>query len=199
MPPPRVDVSSCAIRSSGVITAASRVGRCNGDAGRSAASRGRSAGDDGHEAEGGGRGGQCGERVDDAQAGTSRKPVMSVPAMPPAVFSARTRPRSSPIRSGPAARRSAAGNAAPSRSVGANTNQSAARANREHIAACSLDVAARTATSRLDCQVISQVPRPVTARRARRPAPATSRPNVPQGSARGPRRAHRWRCRLPDR
>ena len=115
-------------------------------------------------------------------AGRSRKPVASVPAMPPAVLRARSRPTSCPTWVVVVPRRRAAGNAAPSSSVGASSMPTAASANRAHIAAISLDVAVRTTSSRLDCQLRNHGPSAAISSSAMRPALAINNPKMPHGS-----------------
>ena len=109
--------------------------------------------------------------------------------MPPAVLIAATVPTSPPTRSAPAARRAAAGNAAPSSVVG--TSRMAAEAT--------MNLATTSMVSRPDrriahmpaqvCASESQVPRTAALPMALTPAAASRTPKVHHGSWRGPREA----------
>jgi hypothetical protein len=114
--------------------------------------------------------------------GTSTKPANSVPAMPPMVFHASTRPMSAPtvmpFASPSEAMRSANGNAAPSSIVGSSTSAPVATAKPAHIAASRLPLAPSTAFDACCCACVSHPPAQATPANASKPAAPTSMPKA---------------------
>ena len=79
-----------------------------------------------------------------------------------------------------AATRIAAGYAAPSKSVGSNTSEPAATANRAHIISMRLPLTSSAARPNVSCRAGSQLPSSASPPSALTPAPATSSPNSAQ-------------------
>src|SRR5262249_31338422 len=77
--------------------------------------------------------------------------------------------------------RSAAGKAAPSKTVGTKIRLAAATVNRADMAASSLFVATDTTCAVHDCHSCNHVPKAPVARRPTRPAALRRRPKAPQG------------------
>ena len=108
--------------------------------------------------------------------GISTKPVIRVPAIPIAVFNARTNPTSLPTLSFNTVRRAAAGKAAPKRRVAGKMMKAAARLKRAAIMAIRLLVASRTELPRLFWASGNHGPRKRKLNIASRPAPMISTP-----------------------